>query len=164
MWNRVRLFLRGKNIIRSQIVVSKLWYIGQVYTFPKYQKGNWKKNIQFLWTGKNTTSLTLSSALHLEGQTRYFTILDRHTIKLDEKKMNSKFTKSHQCSLEKSHAVLTEINPEFWSRPSPFLTKTDSYRSTSHKNLQKQNNEDFFIQLLYAWLHLTNNNIPPPYL
>ena len=37
-------------------------------------------------------------------------------------------------------------------------------RSTSHKNLQKQNNEDFFIQLLYAWLHLTNNNFPAPYL
>ena len=36
--------------------------------------------------------------------------------------------------------------------------------SSSHKNLQKQNNEDFFIQLFYAWLHLTNNNIPPPYL
>ena len=78
--------------------------------------------------------------------------------------MNSKFTKSHQCSLEKSHAVLTEINPEFWSRPSPFFTKIDSYRFTSHKNLQKQNNEDFFIQLLYAWLHHTNNNIPPSYL
>ena len=61
-------------------------------------------------------------------------------------------------------SVLIEINPEFWSRPSPFLTKTDSYRSTSHKNLQKQNNEDFFIQLLYAWLHYTNNNIPPSYL
>ena len=30
-------------------------------------------------------------------------------------------------------------------------------RCTSHNNLQKQNNEDFFIQLLYAWLHLTNN-------
>ena len=77
--------------------------------------------------------------------------------------MNSRFTKSHQCSLEKSHAVLTEINPEFWSRPSPFFTKIDSYRFTSHKNLQKQNNEDFFIKLLYAWLHHTNNNIPPSY-
>ena len=40
----------------------------------------------------------------------------------------------------------------------------DSYRSTSHKKLQKQNNEDFFIQLIYAWLHLTDNNIPAPYL
>ena len=47
IWNRVRLFLIGKNIIRNQILVSKLWYIGQIYTIPKYQKGNWKKNIQF---------------------------------------------------------------------------------------------------------------------
>ena len=75
--------------------------------------------------------------------------------------MESKFIKSHQPSLERSHAVLTEINPEFWSRPNPFSTKTDSYMSTSHKNLQKQNNEDFFIQLLLAWLHLTNNNFLP---
>ena len=36
--------------------------------------------------------------------------------------------------------------------------KKHPYRSTSHKNLQK--NEDFFIQLLYDWLHLTNNNFP----
>ena len=114
-------------------------------------------------TGKNRTSQTVSSTLHLEGQTRYFTVLDRHKIKLDKNKMDSKFIKSHQCSLERSHAVLTEINPEFWSRPSPFLTKTDSYRSISHKKLQKQNNEDFSIQLLYAWLHLTNNNFAPLY-
>ena len=41
------------------------------------------------------------------------------------------------------------------------LDKTDFYNSTSHKNLQKQNNEDFSIQLLYAWPILTNNNFPP---
>ena len=29
------------------MLVSKLWYIGQIYTIPKYQKGNWRKNIQF---------------------------------------------------------------------------------------------------------------------
>ena len=51
-----------------------------------------------------------------------------------------------------SCCILTEINPDFWSRPSPLLSKTDSYRSTSHKNLQKQTNEDFFNQLLYSWL------------
>ena len=33
-------------------------------------------------------------------------------------------------------------------------------RCTSYNNLQKQNNEDLFIQLLYAWLHLTNNKFP----
>ena len=35
-------------------------------------------------------------------------------------------------------------------------------RSTSHINLQKQNNEDFFIQLLYVWLHLTNKKFFAP--
>ena len=64
--------------------------------------------------------------------------------------------KSHQFSLERSHAVLIEINSEFLSKLSPVQKKTDSYRFTSHKNLQKQNNKDFFIQLLYAWLHLTD--------
>ena len=33
-----------------------------------------------------------------------------------------------------SRCILTEINPEFWSRPSPLSTKTDSYSSTSQKN------------------------------
>ena len=65
---------------------------------------------------------------------------------------------------KRSHAVLTEINPESSSKPSPFSTKTYCYRSNSHKNLQKQNSKDFFIQLLCTWLHLTNNNIPPSYL
>ena len=35
-------------------------------------------------------------------------------------------------------------------------------RSTSNKNLRKQNNEDFFIQLLYVWLHLISKNFPAP--
>ena len=35
-------------------------------------------------------------------------------------------------------------------------------RSTSHKHLQKQNNEAFFIQLLNSWLYFTNNNFPSP--
>ena len=35
-------------------------------------------------------------------------------------------------------------------------------RSNSHKYLQKQNNEDFFIRLLNAWLHFTNSSFPAP--
>ena len=35
-------------------------------------------------------------------------------------------------------------------------------RSNRHENLQKRNNEDFFIQLLNAWLYFTNNNFPTP--
>ena len=33
--------------------------------------------------------------------------------------MDSKVIKCHQCSLERSHAVLIEVNSEFGSRPSP---------------------------------------------
>ena len=35
-------------------------------------------------------------------------------------------------------------------------------RSNRHKNLQNQNNDDFFIQLYNSWLHFTNNNFPTP--
>ena len=49
----------------------------------------------------------------MDEQTKYFTVLDRRTIKLYKNKMDSKFVKSHQCSLERPHAVLTEISPEF---------------------------------------------------
>ena len=67
-----------------------------------------------LWNRKkyNLLDSELNSP-HLEGQTRYFNVLYKRTIKLDKNKMDSKFIKSHQCSLERSHAVLTEINPEF---------------------------------------------------
>ena len=34
--NRMRLFLIGKKIIINQILLSKLRYIGQIYTIPKY--------------------------------------------------------------------------------------------------------------------------------
>ena len=62
-------------------------------------------------TGKITTSETPSSTLHLEGQNRYFK--HRQTIKLNKYKMDSKVIKSHQCSLERSHGVLIEVNSEF---------------------------------------------------
>ena len=35
-------------------------------------------------------------------------------------------------------------------------------RSTRHSNLQSNNNEDFFIQLLSSWLYFTNDTFPPP--
>ena len=57
--------------------------------------------------------------------------------------MDGKVIKSHQCSLERSHAVLIENNSEFWSSPIPFYTQTGPYRSASHKNLQKQKKKDF---------------------
>ena len=45
--NRVRIYLKGKEIIVNQILLSELCYIVQVYIFPKiYQKAN-GKNLKF---------------------------------------------------------------------------------------------------------------------
>ena len=68
------------------------------------------------------------------------------------------------------------LNPTnvFWKDLMPYSPKLimNSYQglvpfrqkqilmSTSHKKLEKQNNVDFLIQLIYAWLHLANNNFP----
>ena len=61
-----------------------------------------------------------------------------------------KVIKSQQCSVSLWKDLML-------SRPNPFQT-TNGYRSTSHKSLQKS--KDFFIQLLFAWLHLTNDKFP----
>ena len=45
MWNRVRLSLRGKKFVTNQILLSKLWYIGQIYTISKYIKKQIEKMI-----------------------------------------------------------------------------------------------------------------------
>ena len=40
--------------------------------------------------------------------------------------------------------------------------KNQILRSIRHKNLQNHNSEDFFLQILIAWLYFTNNNFPTP--
>ena len=78
--------LRGKKIIINQLL-SKLWYIVQIYTIPKYIKKEIEKRIyNFLRNNKkNQTSQTLRHSLD---------ILDRDTqlnslkIKLIQKLLN----------------------------------------------------------------------------
>ena len=121
IWNRVRLTWRVKKIILNQILFSQLWYIGQIYTIPKYVKkgiGRGKICTISSGTGKNTTSQTPNATLHLEGWNRQFNYW--HAIKLYKNKMDSKVIKSHECSLERSHAVLIKFNSEIWSRPGTF--------------------------------------------
>ena len=72
-------------------------------------------------------------------------------------KMHLKVIKSQQCSVERSHVVLKLILNSDQGlalfRQKQILTGllvTKIYKKS----------EDFFIQLLYAWLHLTNNNFP----
>ena len=54
IWNRVRLSFRGKKLIVNQILVSKLWYIGQIYTIQKYiiKKKQTEKICNFPWKEK----------------------------------------------------------------------------------------------------------------
>ena len=72
-------------------------------------------------------------------------------------RMHLKVTKSQQCSVERSHVVLKLI---LNSDQGLALFKQTQILTglLVTKNLQKS--EDFFIQLLNAWLHLTNNNFP----
>ena len=60
---------------------------------------------------KSANSHATSSTIHLEGWIRCFR--HRRSIKISENKMDSKVSKSHQCSLERFHAVSIEFNSEF---------------------------------------------------
>ena len=82
IWYRVKLYLRGKKIIVNQILLFKLWYIGQLYPIPKYIKYEIERIYNFLLNGKNTTSQAPNSTIYLEGWTRYFR--HRHSIKLSK--------------------------------------------------------------------------------
>ena len=64
-----------------------------------------------------------SSTLHFNEWIMHFR--RRDTIKLSKNKIDLKFIKSQQCSLEKSHAVSTELNSELQSKPGSFQAKTD---------------------------------------
>ena len=60
--------------------------------------------------------------------------------------MVSKIIESYQCSLERSHAVSVELTDLVLNSNQglALIRQKQMLRSTRHKNLQKQNNEDFF--------------------
>ena len=126
--------------------------------YSKTSKRKLKKYITYSGRGKNTTSQILSSTLHLEGQTRYFTVLKYIKIKWIQSLLSRTNALWKDFMLRWLKLILSSDQDL-----ALFRQKTDSYRPTSRKNLQKQNNEDFFIQLHYVWLHLTNN-VPALYL
>ena len=71
--------------------------------------------------------------------------------------MHFKVIKSQQCSVERSHVVLKLI---LNSDHGLALLKQKQILTGLIVTKKLQKSEDFFIQLLYAWLHLTNNNFP----
>ena len=70
--------------------------------------------------------------------------------------MDSKAIKSYQCSLE--NLMLYRLNLILNSDQGlVHFRQKQIFSSNRQKNVQKQNTEDFFIQLLIGWLHFINN-------
>ena len=86
------LFGMKKRRIVNQILLSKICYIGQIYTIAKFIKDEIEKTIAHLYNWKCVLG-----------------ILDRYSIKVSRKSMDLKIIKSHQCYLERFRAVLTEL-------------------------------------------------------
>ena len=76
VWKRVKLSLRGKYIIKPNPCFQAVIHRPNLY-YSKISKRKLKKEYAISsGTGKNRTSQTVSSTLHLEGQARYFTVID----------------------------------------------------------------------------------------
>ena len=57
----MRHFLRDKKIIVNQILLTKLWYIGQIYTIQEYIKKEIERIHDFLRKEKRTPTSQTSS-------------------------------------------------------------------------------------------------------
>ena len=153
----MRLSSRSKKIIVNQILLFKLLYIGQMFTIPKYMEKEIEKICDFLWKGKTWPPRYLAKLSILRGG---LGILDIET------QLNS-------LKLIWIQGLLNATN-SLWNNPTLYqldlilsfnqglflFRQKQIFRSNRHKNLQKQNNEDFFSQLLIVWLYFTNNNLP----
>ena len=72
-----------------------------------------------------------------------------------------------QLSLLTSRLGILDIEPQLnlilnYNQGLALFKQKQMLRSNSHKHLQKQNNEDFFVHLLNTWLHFTNSKFPVP--
>ena len=152
----MRLSLRGKKIIINQLL-SKPWYKVQIYTIPKYIKKEIEKRIyNFLQNNKkDQTCQTLRHSLDILD---IDTQLNSLKIKLIQKLLNptNALWKGLMLYWLNIDLILNSYQGLALLRQKHIL------RYNWHKNLQKQNNEDFFIQLFNVRLHFTNNKFPAP--
>ena len=161
MWNRVRLSLRGKKLVINQILLSKLWYIGQIYAIPKYTKKQIEKMIHdFLWEGRKIRPPRHLVQLPIWRGGLGVLDIDTQLNALRIKWIRRLFS-SHDALWK--DLMLYRLNLNLKSNQGLALFRQNQiFRSTRHSNLQKDNNEDIFIQMLNAWLNFTNNTFPPP--
>ena len=161
IWNRVRLSLRGRKIITNQILLSKLWYIVQIYTITKYIKKEIEKIIyDFLWEGKRIRSPRYLAQLPIWKGGLGISDIDTQLNSLKIKEIQRLFNPTNALWKD---LMLYRLNLILNSNQGLALFRQNQIlRSIRHKNLQNHNNEDFFIQMLNAWLYFTNNNFPTP--
>ena len=148
--------LRGKNIILNQILLSKLWYIGQIYVIPNYIEKKIERTHDLSLKRKKIRPLGHLAQLSIwRGGVG---ILD-----IDTQLNSLKIIKSHQCSLEDPMLYrLSSISNS--NQGLALFRKKQISISNRHKNLQKQNNEYFFIQLLTSLpTSLQKNFLTTPY-
>ena len=149
------LFEREK-IIVNQILSSKLWFIGQIYSILKwlYRKENCKGNIEFPLVYKNVTPLwhlvqifILKGGLSILGIDTQLNSLKNKWI---QKLLNPTNVFSKDLMLYRLNLILNS------KRDLVLFRQTQIFRSTKHKNLQKLISEIFLMQLLNPCLHFTN--------
>ena len=147
-----------KKKIVNQIFWSKLWFRGQILLFQNISKRKLKKkNIQFsLEQQKIRPPTQLAQSYGGLG------ILDIDTqLNCINKKWIQWLLNSTNVLWKDLMLYWLELILNFHQGLALFRQK-QIHRSTSHKNLPKQNHESFFIHLLYAWKYLTTNSVPAP--
>ena len=151
----------GKKLIINQILLSKLWYIGQIYTIPKYIKEEIEKRIcNFLWEGKKIRPPRHLVQLPIWKGGLGIVDIDTQLNYLKIKWIQRLF---HPTNALWKDLMLYRLNLILnYNQGLALFRQNQILRSTRHKNLQNHNNEDFFIELRNAWLHFINNTFPTP--
>ena len=127
----MRHSLRDKKIIVNQTLLSKLWYIGQIYTIPNILKWKLEEYTISSGTEKSMASQVSSSVLHLEGWTRYFK--HEHSIKLSKNEINSKVI--NLTNALGKHLTLHRLNLIQNSNQGLPLFRQKILKSIRHENL-----------------------------
>ena len=127
----MRHSLRDKKIIVNQTLLSKLWYIGQIYTIPNILKWQLEEYTISSGTEKSMASQVSSSVLHLEGWTRYFK--HEHSIKLSKNEINSKVI--NLTNALGKHLILHRLNLIQNSNQGLPLFRQKILKSIIHENL-----------------------------
>ena len=144
------------------MLLSKLWYISQIYTISKYIKKETKIIYDFLWNGKKIQPPWHWAQLSIwKGRIGFLDIdtkLNSLKVKWIQRLLNTTNALSKDLMLYPLNLILDS------NQGLALFRQKQIFRSNRHRNLQKQNNEDFFIQLRNAWLHFTNSNFPTPHL